>query len=202
MYQLVHKVMTKNKVSNIYTLDSLISQEEKNLFFQALADVRPLPGKDKLVVSKRQSTNKHVLKMNKEQGSKLCSYRLALSDNYQPLDASRELSFHRTSDKRMLMELKSAKKLKAQATIDLHGLRLEQAAEELSAALANWVHRGLKVVRIVHGKGKKQGHSVIKSHIPIWLESIPQVLAYNSCRQEDGGTGAVMVLLKKSKKHH
>lgn len=199
--------MKKTKLSNTQVPDYPISQEEKDLLAHAFTDVRSLASDAQLFASHSSSSKRPQVKainkqlpLEQQQGPSLYKCQLSVSDHCELVGALQELSFHRTSDTKVLMSLKSGKR-QTQAVIDLHGLRLEQAAQELSMAMTDWLRRGLRVVRIVHGKGKKQGYSVIKSHIPYWLDYIPQVLAYSSCRQEDGGTGAVVLLLKKAQKN-
>ena len=53
-------------------------------------------------------------------------------------------------------------------------------------------------VRIVHGKGHRSDFGpVLKRMVDRLLRQLDDVLAFCSARQMDGGTGAVMVLLKR-----
>jgi len=40
--------------------------------------------------------------------------------------------------------------------------------------------------------------SILKTQVVSFLSQHPQVLAFNSCPDKDGGTGAVFVLLKQN----
>jgi DNA-nicking Smr family endonuclease len=53
-------------------------------------------------------------------------------------------------------------------------------------------------VRIVHGKGlrSKNREPVLKRKVAGWLMQREEILAYCQARQADGGSGAVVVLLK------
>jgi DNA-nicking Smr family endonuclease len=55
------------------------------------------------------------------------------------------------------------------------------------------------VVRIIHGKGKSSEGKlpVLKGKVNSWLRQKGEVLAFCSARPNDGGTGAVYVLLKR-----
>jgi len=54
-------------------------------------------------------------------------------------------------------------------------------------------------VRIIHGKGLRStgGEPVLKAKVANWLMQRPDVLAFCSARQTEGGAGALMVLLKR-----
>ena len=67
-------------------------------------------------------------------------------------------------------------------------------AHFLNACLRN----GTRCVRIVHGKGlrSKNREPVLKIKVARWLMQRDEVLAFCQARQADGGSGAVIVLLK------
>ena len=81
-------------------------------------------------------------------------------------------------------------------SIDLHGQTIKEACRSLS----NFIHyhQDEKFIHIVHGKGfhSEQGLSILKSQVVHYLKQHPQVLAFCSCPQNSGGTGAVFVHLK------
>ncbi|MEO8188594.1 MAG: Smr/MutS family protein, partial [Burkholderiaceae bacterium] len=82
--------------------------------------------------------------------------------------------------------------------LDLHGLHVEPARALLVSFLNNALKHGLRCVRIVHGKGlrSKNAEPVLKRKIGHWLSQRDEVLAFVQARPEDGGGGAVLVLLK------
>jgi len=85
-----------------------------------------------------------------------------------------------------------------QDQLDLHGLRTDQARTALSQFVRDSVKRGMRCVRIIHGKGlgslgKKP---VLKNKVRNWLVQKDEVLAFCQARAADGGSGALMVLLK------
>lgn len=84
-------------------------------------------------------------------------------------------------------------------SLDLHGMTLDAAKDLLVEFLLDCGARGLKCVRIVHGKGHRSaGHiPVLKPRIAYWLAHASQVVAYVSAKPADGGTGALYVLLKR-----
>jgi DNA-nicking Smr family endonuclease len=85
-----------------------------------------------------------------------------------------------------------------QGEIDLHGLRREDAREALAAFLREAVKQGWRCVRVVHGKGLgSPGKTpVLKGKVHSWLIQKNEVLAFVQARADEGGAGAVVVLLK------
>lgn len=88
------------------------------------------------------------------------------------------------------------------AELDLHGFTVQHAKDSLSGFLRESLTRNRRCVRIIHGKGlrSRQGRPTIKSRIGKWLQQRQEVLAYCSARQVDGGTGAIYVLLRNSRR--
>lgn len=86
------------------------------------------------------------------------------------------------------------------AELDLHGMTADKARLAFDRFMEHLKQGGRQqCVRIIHGKGygSKDRVPVIKRHTQSWLQSNMDVLAYCSCRPEDGGTGAVYALVKK-----
>jgi DNA-nicking Smr family endonuclease len=82
--------------------------------------------------------------------------------------------------------------------IDLHGMTQDEARGALGAFLAEAAQHGRRCVRIIHGKGLGSGHRgpVLKSAVNRWLRRHGEVRAFCSARRNDGGTGALYVLLR------
>ncbi len=82
--------------------------------------------------------------------------------------------------------------------LDLHVLTVDEALTLLTSFLDGSVKRGLRCIRSVHGKGHRSanGEPVLKRKVAGWLTQRDAVLAYVQARPEDGGGGAVMVLLR------
>jgi DNA-nicking Smr family endonuclease len=76
--------------------------------------------------------------------------------------------------------------------IDLHGLTRDQATAMVHEFLEQCLARGLRCVRIVHGKGL----GILKAKLRKWLPQRAEVLAYCETPENDGGSGALLVLLK------
>ncbi|MFC0269205.1 Smr/MutS family protein [Kushneria aurantia] len=88
-----------------------------------------------------------------------------------------------------------------QAGLDLHGRDLERARHELEDFLREARDNRARCVLVVHGKAWSGAtrYPVIKSHVNAWLRELPEVLAFCSATNRDGGTGAVYVLLRRTR---
>jgi DNA-nicking Smr family endonuclease len=84
-----------------------------------------------------------------------------------------------------------------QDELDLHGLTGDEAAAETARFLAECARRGLRCLRIIHGKGRGSVNRepVLKGRIRKLLARKSEVLAFSEPPPAHGGAGAVIVLL-------
>ena len=84
-----------------------------------------------------------------------------------------------------------------QAETDLHGLRREEARDHLAAFVRNSGRRGLRCLRVVHGKGHGSPgrEPVLKGKVQRWLAQSADVVAFAQASGPQGGAGALIVLL-------
>jgi DNA-nicking Smr family endonuclease len=85
-----------------------------------------------------------------------------------------------------------------QDQVDLHGLTGDEAAAAAAQFLTDCQRRGVRCVRIVHGKGlrSRSGVPVLKRRIRGLLTRRDEVLAFVEPRAAQGGGGAVVVLIE------
>jgi DNA-nicking Smr family endonuclease len=131
----------------------------------------------------------------------------AISDEYDPeayLDTDDSLYFHRPG-----ISDEVVKKLRrgtwiVQAQLDLHGMRREEAREALQTFIREAGKRGLRCVRVIHGKGLGSvgKEPVLKGKVRAWLVQKEEVIAFCQARPHDGGAGAVLVLLQPQQAGH
>jgi DNA-nicking Smr family endonuclease len=82
--------------------------------------------------------------------------------------------------------------------LDLHGMRTDQAREALGQFIRDALISGVRCIRVVHGKGlgSPGKNPVLKSRVHSWLVQKDDVLAFVQARGDEGGAGAVVVLLR------
>ena len=85
-----------------------------------------------------------------------------------------------------------------QDELDLHGCRTDEARELLARFLRDAVKRGVRCVRVIHGKGlgSKDKQPVLRGKARVWLAQRDEVIAFCQARPAEGGGGALVVLLK------
>jgi DNA-nicking Smr family endonuclease len=85
-----------------------------------------------------------------------------------------------------------------QDVVDLHGLNRQEARLSLAEFLRACLRRGLRCVRVVHGKGLRSPgkEPVLKGKVRVWLLKRDEVLAFCEAPENQGGSGALLVLLK------
>jgi len=68
----------------------------------------------------------------------------------------------------------------------------------LAQFLRNAAKRGLRCVRVIHGKGlgSINKEPVLKNKVRSWLVQKEEVIAFCQAQAADGGSGALVVLLK------
>ena len=125
----------------------------------------------------------------------------SLSDDFYPvheLESGEELLYLRAGQTPNILSKLRRGFWVVQAQIDLHGLISGEAREYVAEFLSSCKKRNIRCVRIVHGKGlgSRNREPVLKHKLRNWLIQKDEVIAYAQAKTEDGGSGAVIVLLK------
>ncbi len=170
---------------------------EKNLFVRAAGAVQPMPAHRRVQLAPDQPPPIPVQRQLDEQRV----LQEALSDEFDAgtlLDVDDALSFRRPGIGTDVTRRLRKGDWSIQGEIDLHGLRREAARESLSAFIREAHRRGWRCVRVVHGKGLgSPGKTpVLKGKVQSWLVQKSEVLAFVQARADEGGAGALVVLLK------
>lgn len=170
---------------------------EANLFRASVGEVQPLstPPKAKSAPPKPAPT---PVQREADERQVLVE---AISDEFDPeslLDTDDELSWQRPPlGPDIVRKLRRGHWI-LQDELDLHGARSDEARELVGDFLRDALRRGLRCVRVIHGKGlgSKDRQPVLKGKVRKWLTQRDEVIAFCSARAADGGSGAVVVLLR------
>ncbi len=96
-------------------------------------------------------------------------------------------------------ERRRLRKMKPEATIDLHGISATDAEPALDAFFSECSRRGLRKILIIHGRGlHSEGQPVLSSIAKSYVERSPLAGEHGAASQEYGGRGAMWVILKKT----
>jgi DNA-nicking Smr family endonuclease len=175
--------------------ESTLDDADTALFRDAVRDVAPLAPSDKvpLTVEHPRPIPRRIL--DDEQIAPVDSLSDHISLEMEPGD---EWAFLRPGMPRQTLRRLRRGYWKIEAQLDLHGLTRDEARPQLVAFLDASRKRGARCVRIIHGKGlsSRNHEPVLKARVGSWLAQRSEVLAFSQARPEDGGSGAVLVLLK------
>ena len=178
------------------TVEIPVAEQDKHLFLDAVKNARPLnidvPFTEK---SHPKPIAKQFIRDEKQ------ALRDSLSDDYYPaheLESGEELLYLRAGQSPSILSKLRRGFWVVQAQIDLHGLISDEAREYVAEFLGNCKKKNIRCVRIVHGKGlgSRNREPVLKHKLRNWLIQKDEVIAYAQAKPEDGGSGAVIVLLK------
>jgi DNA-nicking Smr family endonuclease len=99
---------------------------------------------------------------------------------------------------RVFRRLRSGR-LAVEAELDLHGLTANTARNELKRFIDRCQQHRFACVRVIHGRGLSSGSRgpVLKAEVNHQLRRWEGVLAFSSAPPQDGGSGALYVLLKR-----
>jgi len=175
------------------------SPTDQELFRTSLADVTPITPHGRIVPSSPRPPPIPLSLFRDER-------EVIFESLHDPIrwdedaETGEELSFVRPGISRQILRRLRRGEWISQAELDLHGLTKHEAKIELVNFLFECRHRGIRCIRIIHGKGlrSKNREPVLKIHVRHWLMQRDEVLAFVQARPVDGGGGAVMVLLKSS----
>ena len=172
---------------------------ERTLFVRAAGEVQAIRGHQRVHLAPDQPPPIAVQQQLDEQRV----LQEAISDEFDAstlLDIDDALSFRRPGIGTDVTRKLRKGGWSIQGEIDLHGLRREEAREALSGFVRDAHRRGWRCVRVVHGKGLGSPGKmpVLKGKVHSWLIQKNEVLAFVQARGDEGGAGALVVLLKPS----
>jgi DNA-nicking Smr family endonuclease len=166
--------------------------EDARAFLDAIEDVRPLPH-DRIEPYRRRLSPRPL---DLDDGSGEEAARDLYSE--QEVEATDELYFVRPGIQRRVVQELRRGHLEIGLELDLHGLTVRHAWEDLNRFFEECHRRDIRCVRIIHGKGygSDAKQPILKQKLNLWLRQREDVLAFTSATRRDGGTGAAYVLLR------
>ncbi len=162
------------------------------VFHAAMANVKPLKN------SGRRAPEAAPRKKPRRVAARAPAPEPVRIEDVTPIESGDLLEFARSGVQPNVLRRMRGGRVNIRATLDLHGLTGANAQAVLEQFITHCIRSGFRQVRIVHGKGRgiKGTPPVIKSIVNHWLREQRVVLAFCSAPPNDGGAGAVYVLLK------
>lgn len=93
-------------------------------------------------------------------------------------------------------------KMAIEGTLDLHGMNQQEARTALARFIKGSYERGRRCVLVITGKGREDKPGILKERVPEWLSEAPLealILKTAQAKQQDGGLGAIYVLLRRQR---
>ena len=173
------------------------AQTEKSLFVRAAGAVKPIRALPRVPLAREPAPPIPVQQQLDEQRV----MHESISDEFDAttlLDVDDAMSYRRPGIGTDVTRKLRKGDWSIQREIDLHGLRREDAREAMAAFIREACKQGIRCVRVVHGKGLgSPGKTpVLKGRVQSWLIQKNEVLAFVQARADEGGAGALVVLLK------
>ncbi len=173
------------------------ARREADLFRRAVGEVRPLvdPGR---VEPPRPEVAPVARQFINDEREALAASLSDEIDVERLLEHDEALSFRRPGIAQDTLARLRRGQWVAQARLDLHGMRREEARDAVAHFLPQAVRDGLRCVRIIHGKGlgSINRKPVLKDKVLRWLVQREEVIAFCQAPPHAGGAGALLVLLR------
>jgi DNA-nicking Smr family endonuclease len=168
-------------------------KDDRDLFQEAMADVKPLRPADRVEPAPRRPAARAL---QQELDDREVLRELLAPGDVEEHETGEELLYLRPGYQPSLLRRLRRGHYSIADTIDLHHMDVATARQ----VLLDFIERSLRgqrsCVRVVHGKGlRSRTVPKLKLMTGRVLRRHPRVIAFAACRPVDGGSGATTVLL-------
>lgn len=174
-------------------------------FREAMGDVAPLAGKRQKAPPESQRKEATAAQLERREAALGNTSRGAVDPNpltlgeVPPLEPTDVLAWKKDGVQREVFQRLKNGKYPIEGSLDLHRLTVKEARAEVFRFFSLARAKSWRTLLIAHGRGEKSATPArLKSYVAFWLSQIPDVIALHSADPRHGGTGAVLVMLKKS----
>jgi DNA-nicking Smr family endonuclease len=177
--------------------------EDTELFKKALTGVKPIDNGNIAQIQSTRSKKVDAQTLAKRAAAEGGAEQelTEISDTQailNPVASQAALSYRIATLQYKVFEDLKAGKIRWFEAVDLHGCTVEQARAAVLQIIQIAKDENQNVIKIVHGKGPE---AILKTYVNGWLRQHRDVLAFVSAPENQGGTGAVLVLLKRAEKN-
>jgi len=170
-----------------------IPEADRELFRRSVGHVKPV--RQDLAVTRRPRPVPEPLNTRAAAPAQTTG---TTSGRTEPRASGEELLYWKPGlQQRVLRKLRRGQ-FAVERELDLHGMTSAMAKQAILRFLEECAAARCRCARIIHGKGRgsKDGKPVLKHRLDGWLRQQGRVLAFCTARHDDGGGGAVYVLIK------
>lgn len=171
--------------------------DDIRLFRDTVGEVKPIYN-DRMIVEDTPKPEATPLQLHHDEARVL---KDMMSRDYDraELETAESISFHRPGIQLSVLRKLKRGQYRITATLDLHGLNAKEAYKTVTLFLNSARNENKQCVLVIHGKGKRSNNEgpVLKPLLAKWLTQRDDILAFCSARLNDGGSGALYVLLRK-----
>jgi DNA-nicking Smr family endonuclease len=178
------------------------AKEEANVFHSATQGIKPMAESDRYVPPMaRIPVRGAPAKPRTVEEDNAAVLRESLSDQFDVeglLDDDPTISYSAPGVGPDVARKLRKRRWPVQDELDLHDMNRETARDQVGDFLRRAMKRGLRCVRVIHGKGygSAGGEPVLRPMVHSWLVQKDEVVAFCVANKGDGGHGALIVLLK------
>lgn len=175
--------------------------DDRELFLAEIADVTPLPAEAEVNVNTAPELDTVALEARRLAAITDRQHDSNFLSTTEPplVDPYAEIGYRHDGVQLGVYQALRGGKYESRYVLDLHRRTVEQSRKDVFEFIHDAVKREQRCVLILHGRGIRAPiPALLKSYVNVWLQQMPEVLAFHSAQKRDGGTGAVYVLLKKS----
>jgi DNA-nicking Smr family endonuclease len=176
---------------------------DEELWAREVAGARPLDGRDKRVMPRAPRSRPEGFRHPDLEALRELEALVSGEAPFDIADTDEYVEGHVSGlDPELVRKLRRGE-YSVQGHVDLHGLTREEARREVDRFLKDSRRRGCRCVLMVHGRGlhSEKQVPVLKEALRSWLATARfgrHVLAFATARPEDGGAGALYVLLRRA----
>lgn len=170
--------------------------DDGELFRQATSGVQPLKGKRR--IRTQQIAPEPRPKMQEQDAFQVMQELADLPDNIEP-DSGESMNWRGSLSLKQFRKLQRGE-LRCDAELDLHHHTVAEARAAVAGFLLHCKKNDWRCIRFIHGKGLRSGPRGprIRHALEGWLRHRREVIAFATPPQWAGGSGAVMVLLRRA----
>ncbi len=179
-----------------------MNEEDRKLFRELMGDIKPHrpAGRVELKQPADFKAKRAARRRAEAFPERIGSLPLTSRHYIDEIDPLEVISFVRSGIQHSVYKQLRLGKMPIDATVDLHGHTVEEAAATLVQFIDHCTDERLRLILVTHGHGALRGTpAVLKSCLNRWLRELEHVMAFHSAQPKHGGSGATYVLLRRGK---